>query len=228
MKKLLLSLFVAVGLIGSASAATITINDLSNGKSIDYTNGYFNGTLLNPDFINIGDSLTVNWVPNSTLSAPSYASYSSESSSGVGYIGVPVNTSYSGETIHYSNAITINGSTITLSTSDGSVGGVNPPRGPTSWNVLVNTNFSTSFVALNRLPISWTTDYTVTYSSQSAYWNYVYNSGSYQYDQIRSWSTSSQTYRWTESVTIIPEPSTFALFGLGAIGLLMVMRKRTV
>jgi len=148
MKKTILSLIVAVGLIGSASASVITITDISNGKSTNYNSQYFpEGTLLTPDFIKQGDSLNLTWKLDlyTTNTVPNYADTNgSIYESGIGY----GSGNYTWYFCSYNNYTTINNSTNTLyNATIHSTDGIQP-----SLDISFNSIASS-------YPIYWTTDY---------------------------------------------------------------------
>jgi hypothetical protein len=262
MKKTILSLLVAVGLIGSASAANLT-GDLTNGLVAYYTFngnandsvGGYNGTVYDAtlttdrfggansaysfngssSYIDLGNRPSFNFGNNDfTLSgwvnvnpADNYGYIISKYknpdplSYGLGTTGSSIYAFFSGET------------------TGGAIDGTQSLK-DSSWHFLSVTFTRGDAI---RAYLDGTLNQTANISSATGYQT---NSQSLLFGKLSDGSGLGSQYYYglLDDVSIynralssaevfqlytIPEPSTYALFGLGAIGMLMVMRrKRTV
>jgi len=201
MKKYILSLLVAVGLIGSGNTQVITITDNTSGCYQTFNSSHFNNDVEILNFgINKGDNMTINYQLNE--SPPSYASTTTDvSSGGQGSVGsMTVSSVNSGQ-------INFGVSTFTLGFSYAGIS--------TTYN----------FVSPSLISYSMPLNFTASMEYQHFSGGYQTYLGQYNIPYREYGSTFVHSY-WTESLTVIPEPSTYALFGIGAIGMLMVMRRK--
>jgi hypothetical protein len=274
MKKLILSILVAVGLIGSASAASLT-GDLTNGLIAYYgfngnandssANGYngsvygamlsndrygiansaynFNGT---GDYIDLGNQAGFNFGYGSfTISAwvkpvsspPDNEGYfiSKYTAPSPGYDPNPANPRTFGYGI---SAGTDNRSYAFLSESQAVYGYSTLNDGGwhqivASYNrtnnldIYVNGNLisSGSIAAASILNQSNSESLIIGKLSDGSYWGPQYYTGSV--DDVGIWNRALSSNEISQ-LYAIPEPSTYALLGFGAIGMLIVMWRKKI
>ena len=222
MKKYILSLLVAIGLIGSEKllqGATVVITDQTINQSVTISNFYSNNVVIDLGRqINTGDSISVSWtetdlsqISNSTTNQ-SISSNTTISSSYIqgnagifsdwqGFSSLPsqsISQTFSGYTAVHQYSFE---KTLIL---NGAIYAANP--------LIFNTSFENTVYL-----------YQAIYGRVPNPPNGYGNPGmGFSLTQI---NTITDT-KWSQSVTIVPEPSTYALFDIGAIGMLMVMRRK--
>jgi hypothetical protein len=237
MKKTFLSLLFAIGLIGSASSSVITITDNTSGDNASFDSQYFPAVtpLSLPFTINTGDSLNFTWNlsgafydQSGAFIPPSYANtdgssgtfHRSQRNDAVGNESYSLNTQLSFGSQVFNDIFTYNiGSTI-------GANNIQPSNITLIYSALSDTENPT---------LQWINNYTQIYSETGSYqnpdyntsWGYVPPAGVGIIPRYLNYSYTTQK-NWTDSVqaSVIPEPSTYALFGIGAIGLLMVLRRK--
>ena len=210
MKKTILSLLVAAGLIGSCFGSVITVSDVTKGYSNSFDSQYFNQTALNLDFgVSSGDSMSISWIYNSAPTPPSYATTDGSYNNTTSFSGL----GGGGYATLYKLVSTFNVNADSINLHDGFLGYEYP------------LTLQTAFIAQsNLLSVNLINNFSQLNQASGLFYEYV-NAFPYGY-YGRFWNQSNRQYNWTDSVSIVPEPSTYALFGIGAIGLLMVMRRK--
>ena len=270
MKKFTLSLLIAVGLMGSASAATLT-GDLTNGLVSFYS---FNGnTLDSTGNGNNGVATGITYSSDRYGNSTGAASFTTGSS-----VAIPTLDGLAYHPTTYSlwlnmqqppeigQGLTIIGRERTWDQEHGALYIVNSQAG---WGTLGNDNeiiyYTGATVARSNYQVSTNNWFHLafTYNSnqQASFYingslvNSVSNPASQQYylpfligassildgidnnsthswiggiDDVGIWDTALSSSQVSSLYTLqtAPEPSTYALFGIGAIGLLMVMRRK--
>jgi len=205
--RLLIVVNAMILLVSFSQAATITITDQTLNKSFTIDNYGSNNSVF--DFgnqLNIGDSISVSWhetnyysLTNKVVNQSSYTST------------LPRMGSYSSSFGYQYTACSLLIPTQNISAETD----VYQPY-PQSSPVNLQSIFTINNAIWLGNPLSITASYAVKLSGVS------YFIGSY--NTIATYTNQIDTY--DQSLTVVPEPSTFVLFGLGAIGLLMVVMRR--
>jgi hypothetical protein len=231
MKKSLLSFLVAIGLIGSASAAPIVSFDVYFSP---HNNG--NETRLSWTFTGIGTF------------ASDQIDYS-ESGSGWNGVGIFINGEYyGGESYFNPNAFNKNGEAGSYGPNADVISAGSFTQGSTTlqitnvsawdyWQAPLIFTEDTSFLGpfmqiFSAVGLS-TGDFPLykageQFSYQAGVDNYVLN---VPFDVFKvgiysDTDTTTFVQPWTSTIYVVPEPTTYALFGIGGIGLLMVLRRK--
>jgi hypothetical protein len=231
MKKTILPLLIAVGLIGSASAATITITDQTINQSFTITNFYSNNAVI--DFarqLNAGDFISLSWtesnqqlISNSTTN--NFVTTNQYTDQRDWYASYNALYYYPHQEYNWgwTSSITPQG------ISDSSYASLQAASSTFSFN------YTKNFV-LNS-PVSKETPYSINtifdYRIDSFYdfqqhriLNPPINGINWGSGYWHSYTVSSTDTIWSQAITIVPEPSTYALFGLGALALVVAYRRK--
>jgi hypothetical protein len=227
-KKLLLSLIVAVGLIGSASAAFI----LSTAQN-EFVSGTYNQGWYSDEFTNVnsndnysvgrsypfGTSQPVNYRNYFTFFIPYFSDQISEAT-------LTLQRFLSEGSITYTlfqvskdaSELNLGKSTFNIATYNDLGDGISYGSFPNFYNG--NSNDLLSF-SLNAAGLSAITDSQGKYFSIGGSITDGLVAGQYQ-----NLFSGSFGYAATLTIVTIPEPSAYALFGIGVIGMLMVLRRK--
>ena len=220
MKKHILSLLVSVGLIGSASAAVV-LSNIENQVS-----GY----------ASVSQSHTAAGFQVPIMGSPSMESFSSQNA----YISFQTgNDSYTLNSVTFilgsftssgpltwfsSNLYTDkNGSRDQpiFSLLNGSIGSQSGEFIPTSNTILTsNTKYWLGLNISAAQSISYTISQQLAVTTDA---NYFSQDG---WAMISSTANTPGSLMYSVSATAVPEPSTYALFGIGAIGMLVVLARK--
>jgi len=244
MKRKGLKLVLIVGLISNASASVITVADNTSGDNASFDSQYFPSVtpLSLPFTIKTGDSLSFTWNlsgafydQSGAFIPPSYAT--TDGSSGTYHS--PQVSAYGQETYSLDTQLTFGSHVFnnSFTYNIGSTLGANN-RQPSNISLIYSAVSDT-----DNPTFQWINNYTQIYSETGSYQNpdfhgYYYNGQFNMYvppvgytgpiiPRYLNYSYTTQK-NWTDSVqaSVIPEPSTYALFGLGTIGMLVVMRRK--
>jgi hypothetical protein len=265
MKKTILFTIVAVGLIGSASASSLT-GDLTNGLVAYYGfNGNFNDSIGGNNLVNYGATFTSNQNGdplNAILVSPTGYLISQNN---IGVFGNQDRTISLWVNI-YTNSIFPNGRLVSWGNNEPSQGSrlyaIDPAN---AGSLAVDYSLQNNNVSPTDLSSAWH-QITYTYSgslnnvsfyvngliqTNSAIINYLSSDSINTFDtplylnsdtpqnpqnlgingaisDLGIWNRalSSAEVSQLYGIQSVPEPSTYALFGLGAIGMLMVLRRK--
>jgi len=237
MKKPILFTFLAAGPIRSASSSVITVADNTSGDNASFDSQYFPSVtpLSLPFTIKTGDSLSFTWNLSGAFIPPNYAT--TDGSSGTYHS--PQVSAYGQETYSLDTQLTFGSHVFnnSFTYNIGSTLGANN-RQPSNISLIYSAVSDT-----DNPTFQWINNYTQIYSETGSYQNpdfygYYYNGQFNMYappvgytgpiiPRYLNYSYTTQK-NWTDSVqaSVIPEPSTYLLFGIGAIGLLMVLRRK--
>ena len=225
MKKTILSLLVAIGLIGSEKllqGATVVITDQTINQSVTISNFYSNNVVI--DFgrqVNLGDSISVSWLEsNQQLISNSIISNSVTTNIWT-TSGVASQGPYSpGEYYQWQGTSSLAPQNISQNTWGFST------LFPYSYNAI----FSLTAPISKETPLVFNTVFDCFFrvvNVQSG--RFLNPPNGYGYPGYGTIFTTTLNYTdtiWSQSVTIVPEPSTYALFGLGALALVVAYRRK--
>ena len=219
MKKLILSLFVAIGVIGNASAATISIGTQYSNPSGSQAPGQeyalYNGTSLTSNLQNFSVSFGLPTASDSGFASLVLPGATNIIQSGLTYAYNP-GFEYRGHRVIYTNEI-----------FSFSITGTQP----SSFKIWVLDGNSSGGLQDNSFILSDSQGDSVTQTTPGGSglleWTGFYITNAVASDVFTLKSTS-YNINYTGGVTfsVVPEPSTYALFGLGVFGLLMVLQRK--
>ena len=216
-----LSVLLFIHGVKLVQGATVVINDLTINQSITLTNFYSNNTVI--DFgrqINAGDSISVSWTESNQQLISNPITSNSVATNIDTFSGPATPSILPGFGYEWQGTSSLNPQAISGNTS-----GVSP-----SFPYSYNTIFTLTAPISNGNPLVFTTAFDYIFQvvnvQSGRFPNPPNGYGNPGYGTIFT-TTFNKTYTdWSQTVTIVPEPSTYALFGIGAIGLLMVMRRK--